>query len=41
LRAGALGFVLLVGLTALWSVVFVGFMQLVASSAATTERRER
>jgi ABC-2 type transport system permease protein len=33
------GFVLLVGLTALWSVVFVGFMQLIAlktrSAAAT------
>jgi ABC-2 type transport system permease protein len=37
--SGAVGFVLLVGLTALWSVVFVGFMQLVAlktrSAAAT------
>ena len=34
-----LGFILLVGLTALWSVVFVGFMQLIAlktrSAAAT------
>jgi ABC-2 type transport system permease protein len=28
--SGVLGFVLLIGLTALWSVVFVGFMQLVA-----------
>jgi ABC-2 type transport system permease protein len=38
-ESGALGFVLLIGLTALWSVVFVGFMQLVAlktrSAAAT------
>jgi ABC-2 type transport system permease protein len=37
--SGPLGFVLLIGLTALWSVVFVGFMQLVAlktrSAAAT------
>jgi ABC-2 type transport system permease protein len=37
--SGPLGFVLLVGLTALWSVVFVGFMQLIAlktrSAAAT------
>jgi ABC-2 type transport system permease protein len=37
--SGVLGFVLLIGLTALWSVVFVGFMQLVAlktrSAAAT------
>jgi ABC-2 type transport system permease protein len=36
---GPLGFVLLISLTALWSVVFVGFMQLVAlktrSAAAT------
>jgi len=39
IASGPLGFVLLVGLTALWSVVFVGFMQLVAlktrSAAAT------
>jgi ABC-2 type transport system permease protein len=39
IASGLLGFVLLVGLTALWSVVFVGFMQLVAlktrSAAAT------
>jgi ABC-2 type transport system permease protein len=39
IASGALGFVLLVGLTALWSVVFVGFMQLIAlktrSAAAT------
>jgi ABC-2 type transport system permease protein len=38
-ESGPLGFVLLIGLTALWSVVFVGFMQLVAlktrSAAAT------
>jgi ABC-2 type transport system permease protein len=37
--SGVLGFILLVGLTALWSVVFVGFMQLIAlktrSAAAT------
>ena len=37
--SGPLGFVLLIALTALWSVVFVGFMQLVAlktrSAAAT------
>src|SRR4051794_8778780 len=37
--SGPLGLVLLVGLTALWSVVFVGFMQLIAlktrSAAAT------
>ena len=37
--SGPLGFVLLIGLTALWSVVFVGFMQLIAlktrSAAAT------
>jgi ABC-2 type transport system permease protein len=37
--SGPLGFVLLISLTALWSVVFVGFMQLVAlktrSAAAT------
>ena len=37
--SGPLGFVLLVALTALWSVVFVGFMQLIAlktrSAAAT------
>jgi ABC-2 type transport system permease protein len=39
IASGPLGFVLLVGLTALWAVVFVGFMQLVAlktrSAAAT------
>ena len=39
IASGPLGFVLLVCLTALWSVVFVGFMQLVAlktrSAAAT------
>ena len=39
IASGLLGFVLLIGLTALWSVVFVGFMQLVAlktrSAAAT------
>jgi ABC-2 type transport system permease protein len=39
LASGPVGFVLLVGLTALWSVVFVGFMQLIAlksrSAAAT------
>jgi ABC-2 type transport system permease protein len=39
IASGPLGFVLLVGLTALWSVVFVGFMQLIAlktrSAAAT------
>ena len=39
IASGALGFVLLVGMTALWSVVFVGFMQLIAlktrSAAAT------
>jgi ABC-2 type transport system permease protein len=38
-ESGPLGFALLIGLTALWSVVFVGFMQLVAlktrSAAAT------
>jgi ABC-2 type transport system permease protein len=37
--SGPLGFVLLIGLTAMWSVVFVGFMQLIAlktrSAAAT------
>jgi ABC-2 type transport system permease protein len=37
--SGVLGFVLLVGLTALWGVVFTGFMQLIAlktrSAAAT------
>jgi ABC-2 type transport system permease protein len=37
--SGAIGFLLLIGLTALWSVVFVGFMQLIAlktrSAAAT------
>jgi ABC-2 type transport system permease protein len=39
IASGALGFVLLIALTALWAVVFVGFMQLVAlktrSAAAT------
>jgi ABC-2 type transport system permease protein len=39
IASGLVGFVLLVGLTALWSVVFVGFMQLIAlktrSAAAT------
>ena len=39
IASGALGLVLLVGLTALWGVVFVGFMQLIAlktrSAAAT------
>jgi ABC-2 type transport system permease protein len=39
ITSGPLGFVLVVGLTALWSVVFVGFMQLIAlktrSAAAT------
>jgi len=39
IASGPLGFVLLIGLTALWSVVFVGFMQIVAlktrSAAAT------
>jgi ABC-2 type transport system permease protein len=39
IASGALGFVLLVALTALWSVVFVGFLQLIAlktrSAAAT------
>ena len=39
IASGAVGFVLLVALTALWSVVFVGFMQLIAlktrSAAAT------
>jgi ABC-2 type transport system permease protein len=39
IASGPLGFVILVGLTALWSAVFVGFMQLVAlktrSPAAT------
>jgi ABC-2 type transport system permease protein len=39
IASGALGFVLVVGMTALWSVVFVGFMQLIAlktrSAAAT------
>jgi len=39
IASGLLGFVILVGLTALWSVVFVGFMQLIAlktrSAAAT------
>jgi ABC-2 type transport system permease protein len=39
IASGVLGFVLLVSLTALWSVVFVGFMQIIAlktrSAAAT------
>jgi ABC-2 type transport system permease protein len=39
IASGPLGFVLLVGLTALWAVVFTGFMQLIAlktrSAAAT------
>ncbi len=39
IASGPLGFVLLVGLSSLWSVVFVGFMQLIAlktrSAAAT------
>jgi ABC-2 type transport system permease protein len=39
IASGALGFVLLIALTALWSVVFVGFMQVIAlktrSAAAT------
>ena len=39
IASGVIGFVLLVGMTALWSVVFVGFMQLIAlktrSAAAT------
>jgi ABC-2 type transport system permease protein len=39
IASGPLGFVLLIGLTALWAVVFVGFMQLIAlktrSAAAT------
>jgi ABC-2 type transport system permease protein len=39
IASGVLGFVMLVGMTALWSVVFVGFMQLIAlktrSAAAT------
>ncbi len=39
IASGPLGFVLLVALTALWSVVFAGFMQLIAlktrSAAAT------
>jgi ABC-2 type transport system permease protein len=39
IASGPLGFVLIVGMTALWSVVFVGFMQLIAlktrSAAAT------
>jgi ABC-2 type transport system permease protein len=39
IASGVAGFVLLVGLTALWAVVFVGFMQLIAlktrSAAAT------
>jgi ABC-2 type transport system permease protein len=39
IASGPLGFVLLVSMTALWSVVFVGFMQLIAlktrSAAAT------
>jgi ABC-2 type transport system permease protein len=39
IASGVMGFVLLVGLTALWAVVFTGFMQLIAlktrSAAAT------
>ena len=39
IASGVLGFLMLIGLTALWAVVFVGFMQLVAlktrSAAAT------
>jgi ABC-2 type transport system permease protein len=39
IASGVLGFVLLVAITALWAVVFVGFMQLIAlktrSAAAT------
>jgi len=39
IASGVIGFVLLVGLTALWAVVFTGFMQLIAlktrSAAAT------
>ena len=39
IASGPLGFVLLIGLTALWAVVFVGFMQIIAlktrSAAAT------
>jgi ABC-2 type transport system permease protein len=39
IASGPIGFILLVGMTALWSVVFVGFMQLIAmktrSAAAT------
>ena len=39
IASGVLGFVLLIGLTALWAVVFAGFMQLIAlktrSAAAT------
>ena len=38
--SGVLGFVLLIGLTALWAVVYVGFMQLIAlktRSAAATQ----
>ena len=39
IASGALGFLLLIALTALWAVVFVGFMQLIAlktrSAAAT------
>jgi ABC-2 type transport system permease protein len=38
--SGPVGFVLVIGLTALWSVVFVGFMQLIAlksRSAAATQ----
>ena len=39
IASGPIGFVLLIALTALWSVVFVGFMQLIAlktrSAAAT------
>jgi ABC-2 type transport system permease protein len=39
IASGVIGFLLLVGLTALWAVVFTGFMQLIAlktrSAAAT------
>jgi ABC-2 type transport system permease protein len=40
IASGPAGFVILIGLTALWSVVFVGFMQLIAlktRSAAATQ----
>ena len=39
IASGPLGFVLLVGLTALWSVVFVGFMQLIALKTRSAARR--